>query len=82
MSSEELSLAEIELAYAMNDIVNMKRELKKTYNLISHHAGQARMFEGFWVDAKELLRISGDVAKETGRPTLAFRIKCLLERPV
>lgn len=45
---ENQSLLELELAYAMNDIVNMK----------------------------------GEVATETGRPTLAFRIKCLLERPV
>lgn len=79
---EDASLVELELAYAMNDIVNMRRELKKTYDLISYHAGQSRKFEALWSEAQRLLTISQPVAKDAGRHTLAFLINSLLERPV
>jgi len=79
---EDATLVELELAYAMNDIVNMRRELKKTYDLISYHAKQSRKFEALWDDARELLKIAETVSRDVGRHTLTFRIKCLLERPV
>lgn len=73
---DEAMLAVVELAYSMNEIFNMKKELKRTYNLISYHAARGNHAE----DCAELLRIAMGVTKDAGRHTLAFRIGHLLDQ--
>lgn len=73
---DEAMIEVIDLAYAMNEIFNMKRELSKVYKLVSYHAARGNHAE----DCAELLKIAMPVAKTAGRHTLATLIGSRLDQ--
>ena len=76
MQAQRESTVDVELAYAMNEIFNMKKELKRVYDLVHYHAPRGNLVE----ESAELMKISKGVAKAAGSHTLAFRIDDLLLR--
>lgn len=70
---EDTMLTIEELAYAMDEIFNMKRELGRTYNLIGYHGANTRKLD----DAVDLMKIA--VKRVENHPTLKLMLTTFIQ---